>query len=152
MCKVVPIWLILIMACWMITAEAPNHSTRLAQSKQSPGPKPAINIYWLASADGNATGYSVERDGRKIAILPPSAMEFDDSGLAAGTTYTYTVRAQRADTQSEPRRYRERTFAGWPTVSTHAPHAMPMEGYDVVVAQASTGGVAAAIEAARRMV
>jgi hypothetical protein len=109
-----------------------------------------ISVYWLPSTDPDATGYIVERDGMKVAELPPNAGEFDDTGLTAGSTYTFTVRTVKNSATSVDRAYRERTFDQWPSALARAPHAIPVKSYDVVVTQASTGGVAAAIEAARR--
>jgi PKD repeat protein len=58
-----------------------------------------INLGWTASTDNvGVTGYRVERcQGASCAnfteIAPPSGTSFNDTGLAAGTTYRYRVRA-----------------------------------------------------------
>jgi hypothetical protein len=109
-----------------------------------------IGVYWLPSTDQSVTGYVVERDGLKIAELPATATQFVDIGAAADKTYTYTVCSTKGDEKSWPRSYRERAYAPWPSASTSGRHRLPVQSYDVVVSQASTGGVAAAIEAARR--
>lgn len=109
-----------------------------------------INLYWLAPTDPGTSGYSVARDGVKLAELPGATTAFSDTGLSPNTTYTYTVRALKGGNLSDVRTYRERTFAPWPSSSIRGRNAVPRADFDVVVAQASTGGVAAAIEAARR--
>ncbi|HZO88763.1 MAG TPA: FAD-dependent oxidoreductase [Chthonomonadaceae bacterium] len=106
----------------------------------------AIRLYWLPAED--ATGYRVERDGQVIANLPADAQTYDDTQLAPDSTHRYSVRAVNAGGESAPRVYVERTFAPFPTGLQ--PGKIPVVHYDVVVAQASSGGVAAAIEAARR--
>lgn len=51
-----------------------------------------IDLAWNASSDNvGVTGYSVSRDGVRVATL--SATSWSDTGLAAGTTHTYTVDA-----------------------------------------------------------
>ena len=61
-----------------------------------------INLSWAASTDNvGVTGYRVERcQGASCRsftqIATPSATSFSDSGLSAGTTYRYRVRATDA--------------------------------------------------------
>lgn len=105
-----------------------------------------IRVYWLP-AEG-ATGYRVQRDGQTIATLPASAQQYDDTALAPDTTYRYTVQALQGGSESPVREYTERTFAPFPTPD--AQRLTPNTTFDVVVVQASSGGVTAAIEAARR--
>ena len=51
-----------------------------------------IDLSWTASTDNVAvTGYSVRRNG--VLIAAPTGTTFIDLGLAANTTYTYTVDA-----------------------------------------------------------
>jgi chitodextrinase len=53
----------------------------------------AINLSWNASTDNVAvTGYAVRRDGTLIAT--PTGTTFNDTGLVAATTYSYTVAAR----------------------------------------------------------
>jgi chitodextrinase len=55
----------------------------------------AANLSWNASSDNvGVTGYIVRRNGTQIAT--PTATSFSDTGLSAGTTYTYTVAARDA--------------------------------------------------------
>ena len=52
-----------------------------------------INLSWNASTDNvGVTGYNVYRGGIQIATLG-AVTAFQDSGLVASTTYTYSVRA-----------------------------------------------------------
>ena len=53
----------------------------------------ALEIFWLR-VDG-AVSYQVERDGSVVADV--DALSFFDSGLSAGTSFTYTVRALSND-------------------------------------------------------
>jgi chitodextrinase len=51
-----------------------------------------INLFWTASTDNvGVTGYNVYRAGAKIGTSPNTA--YQDAGLAASTSYTYTVSA-----------------------------------------------------------
>src|SRR5262245_36736186 len=60
------------------------------------------NLSWSASTDNVAvTGYIVTRNGAQIAT--PTGTSFSDTGLAASTTYAYTVAARdAAGNQSAP--------------------------------------------------
>jgi len=51
-----------------------------------------INVGWTASTDNvGVTGYRVFRNGTQVGT--PAATTYQDTGLAPGTTYTYTVSA-----------------------------------------------------------
>jgi hypothetical protein len=57
-----------------------------------------IDLKWLASTDGDyagVSGYQVFRDGgtTPIATVGASTSSYNDTGLSAGTTHTYTVTA-----------------------------------------------------------
>jgi hypothetical protein len=80
-----------------------------------------------------------------VKELPADTTEWTDEGLAPGSVHRYTVRAEQGSDLSAPRRYTERTFDPFPVSG-----GRPTASFDVVVAQASSGGVAAAIEAGRR--
>ena len=60
---------------------------------------PTINLSWTASTDNvGVTGYRVERcQGASctsfVQIGTPTGTTFSNTGLAAGTTYRYRVRA-----------------------------------------------------------
>jgi chitodextrinase len=54
----------------------------------------AINLSWNASTDSRVTGYIVRRNGTQVGT--PLAASYADTGLAAGTTYTYTVASHDA--------------------------------------------------------
>ncbi|RUT47485.1 alpha amylase [Paenibacillus anaericanus] len=52
-------------------------------------------VSWSASTDNvGVTGYDVYRDGVKVGSV--ASTSFNDSGLIAGTTYSYTVKAKDA--------------------------------------------------------
>jgi chitodextrinase len=52
----------------------------------------AVALSWSASTDNvGVTGYRVYRNGTQVGT--PTATSFTDTGLAASTTYTYTVKA-----------------------------------------------------------
>lgn len=104
-----------------------------------------IRVFWLPAS--GASGYRVERDGRAVATLPADAVEYRDAGLVPDTVYHYTVQAVQGDASSPARSYTERTFAPFPAADGRKQAAAT---FDVVVVQASSGGVAAAIEAGRR--
>ncbi|MEU3245832.1 glycoside hydrolase family 6 protein [Streptomyces sp. NPDC006875] len=55
----------------------------------------SATLSWSASTDNTAvTGYDVYRNGTKVGTATTTS--YTDSGLAASTTYTYTVRAKDA--------------------------------------------------------
>ena len=64
----------------------------------SPVSSSRINLSWSASTDpDNAPGqlsYGVYRDGARIATTAAGTTAWNDTGLAASTTYTYAVSAQ----------------------------------------------------------
>ena len=126
--------------CAAQTAAAPRSFEAIAVAPNE------IHCYWLAAR--GATGYRLQRDGQMIAALGPDAQEFADKGLTPDSIHHYTVQALQGENPSAPRDYVERTFAPFPTAAD-ARHA-PTAAFDVVIVQASTGGVAAAIEAGRR--
>jgi hypothetical protein len=113
-----------------------------------------IHCYWLPSAD--AEGYRLTRDGAEIATPSAETHEFVDRALAPGSTHKYTLQAVRGSSPSSTssvKEYTERTFAEFPATSTSSGRRARSFGtatYDVVIVQASSGGVTAAIEAGRR--
>ncbi|MFF3889977.1 glycoside hydrolase family 6 protein [Streptomyces sp. NPDC001914] len=55
----------------------------------------SVSLSWNASTDNTAvTGYDVYRDGTKVGSA--TATSYTDSGLAASTTYSYSVKAKDA--------------------------------------------------------
>jgi hypothetical protein len=125
---------------WAQGVSAPRSLEAIATSPTE------IRLYWLP-AEG-ATGYRIQRDGQPLTDLPATAQEYADTGLAPDSTHRYTVQAIRDSDLSSAREYVERTFVPFPTGDKQQP--IPTVSYDVVVVQASSGGAAAAIEAARR--
>ncbi|HEY9476504.1 MAG TPA: DNRLRE domain-containing protein, partial [Mycobacteriales bacterium] len=56
-----------------------------------------IDLAWTASSDNlGVTGYDVYRDGAKVGTVAETSQSYRDTTVAAGTTYTYTVRARDA--------------------------------------------------------
>jgi chitodextrinase len=52
----------------------------------------AVNLNWNASTDNvGVTGYQITRNGGTPVTVPGTATSFNDTGLAAGTTYNYSV-------------------------------------------------------------
>lgn len=105
-----------------------------------------IRCFWLP-ADG-VEKYRLMRDGQPIAELPAAAQAYSDSGLRPNETHRYAIQGVAGSAASAPISYTERTFAEIP--ASRRPGTPAELSYDVVVVQASSGGVAAAYEAARR--
>ena len=105
-----------------------------------------IDLYWLPPAD--ISDCEIVRDGQPIAKLPLSAGKFEDKGLQPDSLHHYVIRPIGGQKSAE-RAYTERTFAAFPS-SASARKSLPEQTYDLVVIQASSGGTAAAIEAAKR--
>ena len=54
----------------------------------------SISLAWNASSDNSGvTGYRLTRNGTAVANLSGSTLTYNDTGLASGTAYTYTVAA-----------------------------------------------------------
>ncbi len=104
----------------------------------------AIRCYWLPAS--GASGYTILRDGKPIAQLPAAARTFEDKELRPSTNYWYKIRANFPGGRStDSPGYLEQTQTPFPSHWTHRQRT-----FDVVVLQASSSGVAAAIEAAKR--
>ena len=129
----------------------------------------AIHCYWLP-AEG-ATGYRLQRDGQVIATLPASAQDYTDKDLLPSTIHHYTIQALQNEVASALREDVDETFTPLPTTESSTnnrssnpaksallhsqgksakANSMTSRCFDVVIIQASSGGVAAAVEAARR--
>ncbi|MFJ6572163.1 DUF4832 domain-containing protein [Streptomyces sp. NPDC091292] len=55
----------------------------------------SVALSWSGASDNvGVTGYDIHRDGTKIASV--AGTSYNDTGLSAGTSYTYTVRAKDA--------------------------------------------------------
>ncbi len=110
-----------------------------------------MRFAWLAAP--NATGYRLEVEGALDTNLPPTARDFRLDNLKPGTQYR--ARLTALGTPANPKTaptvvYDERTFTEFPTAKPNPKDKLPTAEYDVVIVQASSGGVSAAIEAARR--
>ncbi len=60
----------------------------------------AVTVTWTASTGGAGITYQVFRDGSATGT-PTSGTTFSDTGLTAGTTYSYTVSASNASGTSQ---------------------------------------------------
>ena len=137
----------LLVCCFMLGMKAVYAQNAAPRSFEAIAISPTeIRAYWLPAA--GATGYRIERDGVTAADIPATSQSWSDTGLQPASTHRYAIRALHAATVSSDRSYTEQTFAPFP-VSTSS-HALPKARFDVIVVQASSGGVSAAIEAARR--
>ncbi|MBK9219991.1 MAG: fibronectin type III domain-containing protein [Uliginosibacterium sp.] len=75
-------------------SQAPEAPTGL---KQIGATASSLSMGWTASRDNvGVTGYEIVRNGLSIAITDGTTLRFTDSGLIAGTRYTYAVRARDA--------------------------------------------------------
>ncbi len=53
-----------------------------------------IDVQWAHSTSSNVAAYEVWRDGSRLAAVTlPNSLSYSDTGLAAGATHTYKVRA-----------------------------------------------------------
>ncbi len=112
----------------------------------------AIRCYWL-SANGGTTGYRLMRDGKIIAALPATAQEYEDQNLTINSVHHYTIQALESQQASRSIEDVDCTFAPLPGERKKKKEKRSETSgfsYDVVIVQASSGGVAAAVEAAKR--
>jgi len=58
-----------------------------------------ISLAWTDNSD-NETGFKIYRDGSLIATTSANATSYSDAGLAAGTSYSYYIKATNADGDS----------------------------------------------------
>jgi chitodextrinase len=56
----------------------------------------SVSMKWTASTSAGVTGYAIFRNGVKVGTVGATQLSFVNSGLAAGTTYTFTVEAFNA--------------------------------------------------------
>ena len=57
----------------------------------------SVTLAWNAATDNvGVTGYTIYRSGASIATVSGSTLAYTNTGLAANTTYSYTVRAMDA--------------------------------------------------------
>jgi len=72
--------------------EAPSAPVQLAAANVTSS---SVDLSWSASTDNiGVTGYDIYQDGVKIAVTPSTS--YTVSGLAASTTYSFTVKARDA--------------------------------------------------------
>jgi hypothetical protein len=74
--------------------QAPNAPSLLGANSVSPT---GMKITWKPATDNvGVIGYEVYRDGLLVKTLPANATTWSVSGLRAGTTYTFMIRARDA--------------------------------------------------------
>ncbi|GEM_PF-6113247 len=75
-------------------AQAPTTPTGLSATTIS---QTQINLSWTASTDNvGVTGYRIFRNSVQVATTTGAGVTYNDTGLTASTTYTYTVAAHDA--------------------------------------------------------
>lgn len=102
----------------------------------------AFLLQWEAPDEG-VTSVRIYRDGQLVATLPGASREFRDDGLKAATVYSYSVATLRGDEEIRSRLVSD---------TTRLPNEgkrITREKFDIVVAGATPGGIAAALTAAR---
>ena len=132
---------------WAIGTAVAQKPEALHSVEASAAGTNSIRVYWLPVA--GATGYRIVRDGQVLAEAPASATVYEDAAVSPGTRRVYQVQAETAggDGPLSPP-YTERAFNAFPAGGKRG--EIPAQSYDVVIIQASSGGVAAAYEAAKR--
>jgi hypothetical protein len=71
--------------------EAPSPPTSVTAAAFS---TTQINLGWGGASDNvGVVGYLIFRDGSQIASVGASPTSYSDTGLASGTTYSYTIKA-----------------------------------------------------------
>jgi hypothetical protein len=103
----------------------------------------SLRLRWDAVAEGTSE-IRVYRDNQLLATLPATAREFRDSGLTPSTVYSYILAAQVGE--EEIRSPPVADITRLPNETTRE----TISTYDIVVAGATPGGIAAALTAARR--
>ncbi len=119
----------------------------------------AIHCYWLP-ANVATTGYRLMRDGMTVATLPAATQEYEDENLTINSVHHYTIQALQNEQASRPVEDVDCTFAllqgerkkekGKRSAADTSSISLSPLSYDVIIVQASSGGVAAAVEAAKR--
>jgi uncharacterized repeat protein (TIGR03806 family) len=99
-------------------AEPPSVPAGLAATLQSAA---SIQLTWQPSTDAGSgvAGYRVFRNGGATAVATVTSLSWLDTGLAANTTYSYTVRA--FDGATPPNESGSSTAASATTPATPAP-------------------------------
>ncbi len=89
-----------------------------------------INLSWTASTDNvDVVGYQVFRDGGTTPIATVSVTNFSDTGLAVGSTHTYTVKAvDAANNQSGTSNTVTASTLGNDTTAPSAPTGLTATG------------------------
>jgi hypothetical protein len=85
----------------VVGGQAPTVLSAPSDLAADPVSSTQINLTWTASPSVGVTGYRVERCSGStcsnfVEVATPSGTSFNNSGLTAGTTYRYRVRARDA--------------------------------------------------------
>ena len=106
--------------------QAPTTPANLAATAQSSS---QINLSWTASTDNvGVTGYRIYRGGSQIASTAQTS--YQDTGLSAGMSYTYTITAYDAagNVSSQTSGVSATTQASVPTTVTNVRFTVRLEG------------------------
>jgi acid phosphatase type 7 len=82
--------------CHNTTDAPPDTPPTAPQNVTATAAGTTVTVRWTASSDTDQTrvaGYKVYRNGVQIAQLGATVLTYNDSNLASGTTFAYTVRA-----------------------------------------------------------
>ena len=93
----------------------------------TPISKTQIDLSWTDNST-DETLFSIERDGIEIATVAQDEITYSDTGLTAGTTYNYKVRALRDTTYSL--RSNEATASTLPNLSIHVKDTEFFQDFD----------------------
>jgi fibronectin type 3 domain-containing protein len=78
----------------------PSAPTNLSTSAANSG---EVDLSWSASTDNiGVSSYDILRDGSKVGNVPGSSLTYQDTTVAASTSYSYTVVARDAAGNSSP--------------------------------------------------
>jgi fibronectin type 3 domain-containing protein len=78
----------------------PSAPTNLSASAANSG---EVDLSWGASTDNiGVSSYDILRDGSKVGSVPASSLTYQDTTVAANTSYSYTVVARDAAGNSSP--------------------------------------------------
>ena len=76
--------------------QPPDSPSSLIGEPQS---QTVVNLHWIDNSD-NEDGFKIYRDGSVVATIGVNSANYRDTGLEAGKTYHYIVRAYNAAGES----------------------------------------------------
>jgi hypothetical protein len=120
---------------------ATNHLNGV--NNQRPFNNGMINLAWTAPAAGNTpTQYKVFRNGTEIATVNAPTVTYSDTGLAGGTSYSYTVKAVDSFNTSADSNSASATATTVPAAPTSVSATAGVNANTVSWAAPSNGGTA----------